>query len=117
MLNQQKYCNILAANFHQWRAFEDVKKLLLSNGYGFEIRSPNKVTVYKSDVGHEIDQLIELATTSAALRGHELDQWKKSDDLAWASSVCHACGAQAVVSLDPVFDEAISGNAITMPCC
>lgn len=115
MLNQQKYSDILAANFHQWRAFEEVKKLLMSNGYGFEIRSPNKVTVYKA--GHEIDQLIDMATTSAALRGHELDRWKRSEDQAWASSVCHACGAQAVVSLDPIFDEAISGNAITMPCC
>lgn len=115
MLNQQKYSDILAATFHQWRAFEEVKKLLMSNGYGFEIRSPNKVTVYKSD--HEVNQLIELAATRAKNRGHNLEKWKKSDDLVWASSVCHACGAQAVVSLDPIFDESISGNALTTLCC
>lgn len=116
MLNQQKYASILAANFHQWRAFEQVKSILMSNGYGFEIRNPNQVSLYKR-ANNDLNQLIDLATTSATLRGHELDQWKKSDDFVWASSVCHACGAQAVVSLDPIFDETISGNAITMPCC
>jgi len=123
MLNQQKFADILAANFQQWMAFEQVKKHLMSNGYGFEVRNanqskPHQVRVYKSEQeGHDLNQLIDLATTSATLRGHELDQWKKSNDFVWASALCHACGAQAVVSTDPIFEEAISGNAIIIPCC
>lgn len=122
MLNHQDYAQMLAANFSQWKTFEDAKKELMAMGYGFEIHNanPQHVRIYKRTTmdNHDLNSLIRKAEQMANSRGHDMDLWRKSDDRAWAYSVCNTCGAQANVTKDPSFrDAAITGSAISLPCC
>jgi hypothetical protein len=122
MLNHQDYEDKLAASYPGWKTFEDVKRELVAKGYGFEIRNsnPHRVTIYKRTAmdNHELNRLINKATDMASSRGHDMNAWHTSDDQIWAYCACNTCGAQANVTLDPSFkDAAISGSAITLPCC
>lgn len=116
-MQTQEYADILAANYNQWRAFEDAKYNLLSEGYTFEIRSghpfkPGRVEIYRNDhlEDSSLESLINHATGIAASRGHEIGGWQKKNKYAYAT--CQVCSAELSIN-----GKDISGSALVMPCC
>ncbi len=118
-MQTQEYADILAANYNQWRAFEDAKRELLSEGYTFEIRSghpfkPGLVEIYRNDyqIDSSLESLISHATGIATSRGHEIRGWQKSSKHNSAHGVCQICSAEVSIN-----GKDISGSALVMPCC
>ncbi len=117
-MHTQEYADILAANYNQWRAFEDAKRELLSEGYTFEIRAnhpfkPGRVEIYRTDyhIDNSLQSLINHATGIAQSRGHEIGGWQKSKHKS-AHAICQVCSAEVSIN-----GNDISGSALVMPCC